>query len=151
MLLGGDGDDLLVGKTGRDILVGGMGADRIIGNADDDILIAGFLAFDNLDLALGAIHREWIRTDLDYMDRFENLTNQQDDTDLFNARKNDDYYLIMGSADPAQDTARNAGARDFLTGSAGLDWFFFDEDDDDDKATDLKDEIFANDLIWIEV
>jgi hypothetical protein len=36
---------------------------------------------------------------------------------------------------------------DVLTGSAGLDWFFFDQQHD--RATDLKDEVFANDLAWI--
>jgi len=30
---------------------------------------------------------------------------------------------------------------------SGEDWFFFDPDND--KATDLKDEIFADDLNWI--
>jgi hypothetical protein len=34
-----------------------------------------------------------------------------------------------------------------LTGSAGIDWFFFDEDND--RATDLKDEVFLDDLEWI--
>ena len=38
-------------------------------------------------------------------------------------------------------------SQDFLTGSAGMDWFFFQ--DPEDKATDLKDEVFANDLDWI--
>lgn len=36
---------------------------------------------------------------------------------------------------------------DVLTGSSGLDWFLFD--DEKDRATDLKDEVFSNDLEWI--
>jgi hypothetical protein len=43
----------------------------------------------------------------------------------------------------------NDGSRDVLTGSSGLDWFFFDPDQDGDRATDLKDEVFADDLEWI--
>ena len=35
---------------------------------------------------------------------------------------------------------------DVLTGSAGIDWFFLNRDED--KATDPKDEIFANDTQW---
>ena len=41
------------------------------------------------------------------------------------------------------------GAADKLTGASGDDWFFFDPDLDNDKATDLKDEVFANDLEFI--
>ena len=32
---------------------------------------------------------------------------------------------------------------------SGLDWFFFDPDGDNDRATDLKDEVFVNDLPWL--
>lgn len=151
VLLGGDGADLLVGKSGRDILIGGMDADRIIGNADDDILIAGYLTFMDLEHALCAIRQEWISTDRDYMDRVENLTDQQNDPDIVDSRLNDNYFLIWGSIDPNDDTVKDDGASDILTGSAGTDWFFFNQDDDHDRATDLKDEIFANDLSWIEV
>ncbi len=52
VLFGEDGDDLLVGGSGRDLLIGGSGADRIVGNADDDILISGFTAYDQDELAL---------------------------------------------------------------------------------------------------
>jgi Ca2+-binding RTX toxin-like protein len=38
-------------------------------------------------------------------------------------------------------------SRDMLTGSNGEDWFFLWSPED--KATDLKDEVFANDLDWI--
>jgi hypothetical protein len=37
--------------------------------------------------------------------------------------------------------------KDVLTGSSGSDWFFFDLLED--RATDLKDEIIANDLEFI--
>ena len=48
-------------------------------------------------------------------------------------------------------TVFSDGAADVLTGSAGLDWFWFNEPDDHDRATDLKDEVFADDLAWIEM
>ena len=134
-----------MGKSGRDILIGGMGADRIIGNSDDDILIAGYLTFMDLERALCAIRREWISTDRDYMDRVESLTDQQNDAGMFDSRLNDNYFLIWGS------TVVDDGASDVLTGSSGTDWFFFNQDEDHDRATDLKDEVFANDLTWIEV
>jgi hypothetical protein len=35
-----------------------------------------------------------------------------------------------------------------LTGSSGFDWFFFN-DEQEDRATDLNDEVFANDLAFI--
>jgi hypothetical protein len=38
-------------------------------------------------------------------------------------------------------------SKDMLTGSSGDDWFFFWSPED--KATDLSDEVFANDLDWI--
>ena len=40
-------------------------------------------------------------------------------------------------------------ARDILTGSAGLDWYWINAETDDDKITDLKDEAFGEDLDWI--
>src|SRR5262249_21276356 len=39
------------------------------------------------------------------------------------------------------------GSADFLTGSAGLDWFIFD--DAEDTVTDLNHEAFINDLNFI--
>ena len=148
VLLGEEGVDLLVGNSGRDILIGGTGADRIVGNADDDILVAGSLVFANLDAALAAIRSEWI-SDRTYQERIENLTHQQDDGGLWNARANGDYFLIANALDPASDTVHDDGDADVLTGSAGLDWFFFNQPEDLDRATDLKDEVFANDLDWI--
>lgn len=50
--------------------------------------------------------------------------------------------LVLG-----QTVLDGAGDRDVLTGSDGDNWFFFDQDTD--KATDLKDQVFANDLDWI--
>ncbi len=59
--------------------------------------------------------------------------------------------FLMAVDDPAtredERTILDDGESDVLTGSAGLDWFFFDLSLD--RATDRKDEIFANELEWI--
>lgn len=137
VLLGGPGDDLIIGHSGRDLMIGGTGADRMVGNADDDILIAGFTAFDDNLAALAAIQAEWT-SNHDLATRLANLSGQSEG----NAdRHNDAYFLKLG------ETVLDDGEEDKLTGSSGLDWFFFDTDLD--RATDLNDEAFANDLEFI--
>ncbi len=136
MLMGGEGDDLLVGGSGRDLLIGGTGADRIVGNSDDDILIAGTTAHDELAAALCAIIDEWTRTDQTYEQRITNLTN--------GGGANGDVKLLNSGANR---TVFDDSSNDVLTGSSGWDWFFFDPEKD--RATDLNDEVFANDLSFI--
>src|SRR5262249_28353534 len=99
ILMGGEGNDPLVGGDGRDILIGGVGADRLVGNADDDILIAGYTAYDSDAAALDAVLRTWARTDLTYA-----------------ARVN---ALRTGPVALTDATVRDDGAADLLTGSAG--------------------------------
>ncbi|MGI6414698.1 MAG: PKD domain-containing protein [Thermoguttaceae bacterium] len=149
VLLGGSGDDLLVGGSGRDILIGGVGADRIIGNADDDILVAGSLTFQDLDTALWAVWREWT-SNRSYQERVDNLTGKESAAETWQARLND-YYFLIPEDNPAlkENTVVDDGSADVLTGSAGYDWFFLDEPDGQDRATDLTDEVFADDLDWI--
>jgi Ca2+-binding RTX toxin-like protein len=74
VLIGGDGDDLIQGGQGRDLLIGGFGADRIVGNQEEDILIAGWTAWDNNDLAIAAIMREWTSGNSNAT-RIANITN----------------------------------------------------------------------------
>lgn len=163
VLLGGLGDDLLIGQSGRDLIVGGRGADRIVGNSDDDILIAGYTAFDYdygyafasrpegllrrvHNDAISALLAEWT-SDRDYSTRIENLSGVDNGQPQDNAE-----FFLRSQDDPAtaenEQTVFNDDARDFLTGSQGDDWFFFDADED--KATDLRDEVFADDLAWID-
>jgi Ca2+-binding RTX toxin-like protein len=142
VLLGGAGDDLLVGRHGRDLLVGGRGADRLIGNPDDDILIAGYLAFANVDQAITAIMAEWKSDDRDFSTRLANVSGTGTGT-----RENGVYFL---TADGSDATVVDDDARDILTGSAGEDWFFANlEGGVLDKITDLNDEELATDLAWI--
>lgn len=136
ILQGAEGADLLVGGDGRDFLVGGIGADRIVGNSEDDILIAGTTAHDTATEALCAIMDEWTRTERTYEQRISSLTN--------GGGANGNVKLVnSGTGRTVFDDSSN----DVLTGSSGLDWFFFDPDRD--RATDLNDEVFANDLAFI--
>ncbi|MBW3541220.1 MAG: PKD domain-containing protein [Planctomycetes bacterium] len=137
VLDGGTGDDLLVGGGGRDLLEGGRGADRIVGNADDDILVAGWLNFADRETAVSKIMAEWT-SDRSYQTRIDNLTGVGTAE-----RANGEFFLKL------DDTVRDdeEASEDVLTGSAGDDWFFLWSDED--RATDLEDEVFANDLEWI--
>jgi Ca2+-binding RTX toxin-like protein len=132
VLLGGAGDDLLVGGNDRDFLIGGTGADRIVGNAADDILIAGVTAHDANEAALCAVLKEWTRTDKGYADRVADLMNG---TGL-------NGPIVLNTTTVFSDSDA-----DVLTGSSGSDWFLFD--DHRDRVTDLHDELFINDLLFI--
>ena len=171
-LSGGDGNDVIQGGSGEDVLVGGRGADRLVGNADDDVMIAGYTAFDydyqhRIDGLLRGVHeaavssilKEWTfvrdyysewTPEWDLSTRIRNLANHPDRTD---DRQNGEYYLIVFSSDQPESevTVFDDGDLDVLTGSSGMDWFFFnpDEEEDGDRATDLKDEAFAADVDWI--
>ncbi len=140
VLSGGTGDDLLVGGQGRDFLLAGEGADRIVGNADDDILIAGFLNFSDEQRSIAAIMSEWTRTDRSYEQRIENISGVESGS-TYSSRTNGSHFLKY------QETVLDDTDEDVLTGSAGEDWFFFNSDED--RATDLKDEVFANDIDFI--
>jgi hypothetical protein len=60
ILVGNGGSDTLNGADGRDILIGGTGNDIMNGAGDDDILIGGTTDHDNNLTALNAIMQEWI-------------------------------------------------------------------------------------------
>ncbi|MBI3409088.1 MAG: hypothetical protein HY040_12130 [Planctomycetes bacterium] len=141
VLLGGDGDDLLVGGSGRDLLIGGSGADRIVGDPGDDILIAGQTAFDGFDEALCSVMAEWT-SNHDYSTRVANIRGT-----TVGPRFNSDFYFQV---DGPSATVFDDLARDVLTGSAGLDWFFANLDSGvRDRITDLCAIEFADDLDFI--
>jgi len=142
-LFGGLGDDLLLGQSGRDVIFGGRGSDRLVGNADDDILIAGWTLYNydydrrpegilrpDHEAAISAIMETWL-LEADSSERAAVI-----------GAASFTYRLVAGET--VFDSPEEA---DVLTGSAGIDWFFFDEDTD--RATDLKDEVFLDDLEWI--
>lgn len=120
LLIGGAGDDHLLGGNGRDILVGGEGADKLNSNSSDDILIAGFTSQDERD---SAGHEQfWCSVILEW-------TND----DPFLTRV---HRLRTGSGSTAVnllDTVfDDLAADDFdvLQGSSGNDWFIFDGAED---------------------
>ncbi|RPI91021.1 MAG: hypothetical protein EHM42_00440, partial [Planctomycetaceae bacterium] len=116
VLFGGAGLDVLYGLAGRDLLVGGSGADTLSGDDDDDIVIADLTTYYSeaakiLDrLAIAAIMAEWVRTDVDYGTRVNNLRNGGGLNGTF--KLNNLTVLTDGTA------------IDALTGGSALDWFW---------------------------
>jgi ELWxxDGT repeat protein len=60
ILVGGTGDDVLIGSGKRNVLIGGLGSDLLIGTGDD-LMIAGATLYDDNSAALDAILLEWER------------------------------------------------------------------------------------------
>jgi VCBS repeat-containing protein len=110
ILIGGAGHDLLSGGAGRDLLIGGASSDVIDAHEGDDILIGGSTAYDNDLCALGAIMKEWVRTDQTYAQRVGHLTGA-----LAGGRNGS--YLFSTS------TLFEDAATDVLVGHGGADWF----------------------------
>jgi hypothetical protein len=137
LLVGGDGADLLLGGNGRDVLVGGKGADRIVGNSDDDVLIAGYTAYDSPTAANQAKFFDVLgiwTSGGGYADRVAALQ----------------ANLLRTDGDPSKVTVFDDAAADILTGASGQDWFLFQQDGDKkDKVTDLSGSEFADDLDFI--
>ncbi len=113
ILLGGAGDDILNGGSGRDLLIGGTGADRVSGGGDDDIHIGGTTAHDDNLLGLGSILNEWTRS-LSLANRVNNLMTAGG---------------LSGGFALNASTVFDDGASDVLTGEAGKDWFLFGNGD----------------------
>lgn len=116
VLFGGAGSDLLLGLAGRDLLVGGSGTDTLTGDDDDDIVIADLTTYYSesakvLDrLAIAAIMAEWVRTDVVYSQRVNNLRNGGGLNGTF--KLNNLTVLTDGTA------------VDMLSGGTALDWFW---------------------------
>lgn len=130
------------------MMVGGAGADRIVGNADDDVLIAGEVQFEEASLrtAVDAIMDEWTSART-YEQRQANIRGDEVDVNYGNGVNGDFYLRIEGEG----VTVFDDGGRDVLTGSAGQDWFFANLGGTgvQDKVTDPSDDEFAAELDWI--
>jgi Ca2+-binding RTX toxin-like protein len=114
-ILVGDGNaNVLVGGPGRNLLIGGGGPDTLVGGADEDILIGGSTAYDTDPVALQAIMAEWGRTDLAFADRVDHILN--------GGGLNDPYLL-----NPS--TVFDDGAANTLTGGLESDLFFVGAND----------------------
>jgi Ca2+-binding RTX toxin-like protein len=108
ILQGGAGNDRLVGNAARDLLFGGVGLDFLAGGGDDDLLVHGATRYDANAAALAALQAEWLRGDLAYAARVNNLRN--------GGGLNGGVRLAGAVADDR--------SRDSLRGDLGLDWFW---------------------------
>lgn len=106
------------------------------GNAGEDLLIAGYTAYDLIDMALSALLEEWTSVN-SYSVRTANL---QAGTGLSAG------YRLNGN-DGALQTVFNDNDIDTLTGSQGRDWFFANEIADNGGALDIVSDQ-ANNELW---
>ena len=111
ILIGGAGNDTIIGGSGRSILIGGGGNDRVTGGSGDDIVIGGTTSYDSSgdanDQALEAILAEWQSAD-SYAIRIAKIK----------AGVTGGYKFDFGT------TVFDDGGTNTLTGGAGNDWFF---------------------------
>jgi hypothetical protein len=112
VLIGGEAADQLFGDLGRDLLIGGLGADVLDGGPGDDILIGGSTRYDADPTALQEIMKVWTRPDTNDLKAYIQRTN-----DLRRGVGPNGLYRLD------RTTVFDDGARDTLTGGAGLDWF----------------------------
>ena len=110
VLVGGAGNDTIVGGAGRSLLIGGSGVDNVGGGAGDDIVIGGFSTFDNNNAALDSILAEWQSAVDSYVTRINFIKN--------GGGLNGTNTLNLGTT-VIDDLAANV-----LSGGAGNDWFF---------------------------
>ena len=111
VFVGGLGNDRLIGGRGRNILIGGTGSDVLIGGGGQDILIGGATNHDTNTAALLALLAEWNSTH-SLTDRILNLINGSGSVPGLNGS----YFLT---------SLGNDGAIDFLVGGGATDWIWF--------------------------
>jgi Ca2+-binding RTX toxin-like protein len=114
ILVGNSGDDTLSGGIGRDILIGGLGIDTLLGGNDDDIHIAGRTTSETLFSKLDDLRVQWISGN-PYATRISNLRAG---------------VGVSGASLKAKVNVFNdPAAIDTLTGGGGTDWYFRALDD----------------------
>jgi Ca2+-binding RTX toxin-like protein len=123
-VLGGAGDDILIGNAemntltggaGRDLLIGREGTDTLDGGAGDNILIGGSTIHDLDQAALSAVMAEWTRTDLTGTAQF------QYDTRILHLKTGRGYN---GAYRLRVNEVIDDGAADTLMSGVDLDWYF---------------------------
>ncbi|MBX3411126.1 MAG: hypothetical protein KF708_00300 [Pirellulales bacterium] len=132
ILVGGQGNDTLEGGAGRDLLFGGEGSDSFFGGDDQDIVLASPSIYDWDIAALGEIHEEWRRTDVDFATRLAHLQGTP-------GGLNDGIYL---KAAPDDSTTSNYGQTiyndlatdDELRGGGDVDWFLLHDGTTPDRV-----------------
>jgi Ca2+-binding RTX toxin-like protein len=118
IIRGGEGDDEILVRGGRDLLIGGLGADSIDGSLSDDLVIGGRLSYDKErnDDALLAILAERTRTDVDYLKRTKRIRV------LASGGLNGNTYLNNHSlyADHEGDVLRGNQGKDLFAGEVDM-------------------------------
>jgi ELWxxDGT repeat protein len=117
VLIGGPGDDMLYGGSGRNLLIGGPGADTLYAGSAGDILIGGTTSYDSNtaadQTALAFLMLEWDSTD-SYSTRVKKLQ--------YGGGQNAKYVLNSGTGFDDNATDRLYGYAQAV--GAALDWFF---------------------------
>jgi Ca2+-binding RTX toxin-like protein len=127
VLVGNSGNDVLTGNSGRDILIGGRGTNLLLGGNDDDILIGGSTVHDTSPVDLGKLLIGWT-SNSNYATRVASLRS--------------------GVGSPAVSLKRrenvfdDSGVGNMMEGGTGSDWYFRTLDDlmsglADGELTDL--------------
>jgi Calx-beta domain/PKD domain/RTX calcium-binding nonapeptide repeat (4 copies) len=111
VLVGGAGDDTLLGGNGADILVGGLGFDTLNGRGKEDILIGNRVAYEDDLTAMRLLRLEWGRTDIPLGMKVDHIRG------YLPGGQNGSYILDAS-------TILEDQAVDDLWGGAGTDWFF---------------------------
>jgi Ca2+-binding RTX toxin-like protein len=125
LLVGNGGNDVLRGLGGRDVLIGGAGKDQLFGDDADDLLIDSRTVYDGNALFLRTLRFEWQNPANDYATRINRLK-----------------AGVLGVRISATNVP-NDGVADILTGGTGRDWFVFHTGDSilgktpDETATQL--------------
>jgi hypothetical protein len=135
LIVGDANNNVLMGGTGRNILIGGGGSNTLdaSGATTDNIVIGGTTDYDANLAALDAIFAEWTRTDLNFRDRFSDLTsgtNGQSPTPL--NQVNGQIILLTSltvHANSSPDTLIGSNHIDPAIGKRVHNWFFYDADD----------------------
>jgi Ca2+-binding RTX toxin-like protein len=116
ILAGNAGNDTIIAGTGRAILIGGTGADSLTAGGGDDLLIGGSTTYDANLLALQTLLSEWSRTDIGYATRIGHLEGTS------GGGNNGGYRLIPAGQVGA--TVIDDAIADLITGSGGgTNWF----------------------------
>jgi hypothetical protein len=108
VLVGGRGISYLYGGSGRNLLIAGPGSSSMYAGSAGDILISGITSYDGNTTALAYIVAEWDSSD-SYSARVSKISKRGG----LNGS-----YVLNGT------TVSDNGVSDYLSGGAGMDWFF---------------------------
>jgi hypothetical protein len=124
ILVGDANANVLTAGAGRSIVIGGTGADTLTGGTHDDILVAARTSYDSDLTALNALLAEWIRTDLNYKSRVNDImVGTQSDLNQVNGTQ-----IILVKASANTGTVFDNTVANTIVGSPGpdLDLIYYD-------------------------